>query len=63
MQFIHNSHRNDTIAALATPPGIGGIAIVRISGAASITCVEKLVQKDLSQQLTPGRRYEFYTAA
>ncbi len=33
MQFIHsNSSYKDTIAAIATPPGEGGIAIVRLSG-------------------------------
>ena len=26
------AYQNDTIAALATPPGRGGIAIVRVSG-------------------------------
>jgi len=30
---MHNERQNDTIAAIATPPGEGGIAIVRISGA------------------------------
>lgn len=30
---MHNERANDTIAAIATPPGEGGIAIVRISGA------------------------------
>ncbi len=29
---MHNERNNDTIAAIATPPGEGGIAIVRISG-------------------------------
>ncbi len=31
--FIHQAHEaNDTIAAIATPPGEGGIAVIRISG-------------------------------
>ena len=30
---MRNERQNDTIAAIATPPGEGGIAIVRISGA------------------------------
>lgn len=29
---MYNQHANDTIAAIATPPGVGGIAILRISG-------------------------------
>jgi len=35
-------YRNDTIAALATPPGRGGIAIVRVSGEHARTCFDKL---------------------
>lgn len=33
---------NDTIAAIATPPGYGGIAIVRISGPMAIAVAERL---------------------
>ena len=33
---------NDTIAALATPPGQGGIAIVRVSGSAARACFDAL---------------------
>ncbi len=37
MHYVHHqSNRNDTIVALATPPGMGGIAIVRISGKRAI---------------------------
>ena len=32
----------DTIFALATPPGIGGIAIVRISGSEALACLKKV---------------------
>ncbi len=32
--------QNDTIAAIATPPGIGGIGIIRLSGAAAIASVD-----------------------
>ena len=35
-------YENDTIAALATPPGQGGIAIVRVSGEAARTCFDAL---------------------
>ncbi len=31
----------DTIAALATPPGEGGIAVIRVSGPDAITCVDR----------------------
>ena len=32
----------DTICALSTPPGHGGIAVIRISGSQSLDCVRKL---------------------
>lgn len=44
----------DTIVALATPPGIGAIAIIRVSGKEAISIVEPLFEsvrgKKLSQQ-------------
>ena len=43
-------HETDTIAALATAPGAGGIAIVRISGPEA--------EKYLSALFTPGRAFE-----
>lgn len=40
-------HTNeDTISALSTPPGIGGIAVVRISGSESLKIVNKLLPKN-----------------
>ena len=50
MDFIHRANRQDTIAALATPPGIGGIAIVRISGKTALKSAEELAHKDLSHR-------------
>jgi tRNA modification GTPase len=42
---------DDTIVALATPPGIGAIGIIRLSGAKAINIVNDLFpSKDLSQQ-------------
>ena len=32
----------DTIAAIATPPGVGGIAIVRLSGGGAEAILQKL---------------------
>ena len=44
---------NDTIVALATPQGIGAIAVIRLSGNASIDLINNLFpSKDLTQQ--PG---------
>lgn len=50
MEFVHRSHQHDTIAALATPPGSGGIAIIRISGQNAIAAANRLLTKDLGAQ-------------
>ena len=43
------SNWEDTIVALATPPGIGAIAIIRLSGDKAIDIINKLFpSKDLS---------------
>ncbi len=39
---------NDTIAAIATPPGIGGVAIVRVSGPAAWTIAHIMTGRELS---------------
>ena len=36
---------NDTIAAVATPSGDGGIAVIRLSGLDSLAVLQKLFQK------------------
>jgi tRNA modification GTPase len=41
---------NDTIAAVATPAGTGGIAVVRISGAQAIPIAESVFQRGGSQK-------------
>lgn len=56
-------YENDTIAALATPPGQGGIAIVRVSGEAARSCFEALFrpagrQQIESHRLLYGRLYD-----
>lgn len=38
---------NDTIIAIATPQGNGGIGIVRISGSNALTIANKIIKKDL----------------
>ncbi len=49
--FVHTHiHREDTIAALATAPGVGGIAIIRISGAKALEIGSLLTQNDLTLQ-------------
>jgi tRNA modification GTPase len=47
MAYIHHSHVQDTIAALATPPGTGGIAIIRISGRQAIDVTNRLLKNKL----------------
>lgn len=41
---IHTHTSSDTIAAIATPIGIGGIAVIRISGTTSVTVADVLFQ-------------------
>ena len=42
---------DDTIAALATPPGIGAIGVIRVSGKNALTIADKLFPaKKISQQ-------------
>ena len=40
-----NSYFNDTIAAIATAPGAGGVGIVRISGSAALDICKKITSK------------------
>ncbi len=45
--------QNDTIAAIATPPGAGGIGIVRVSGADAFRVVLPLLRRPEGQQALP----------
>jgi len=49
-----DSFDNDTIAALATPWGRGGIAVIRISGAETTPILKKIIEK-CPTPLTPGK--------
>jgi tRNA modification GTPase len=42
--------RTDTIAAIATPPGEGGIGIVRVSGSAAFPIAERLFRRRRGEQ-------------
>ena len=56
MHFIHKPYeKEDTIAAVATPPGEGGIAIIRISGKEALSVAEKIYAG-------PIRSYKSHTA-
>ena len=48
-------HLRDTIVAISTPPGAGGLGIVRLSGPESRSIVEKLLRPD-------GRDWQSWTA-
>ncbi len=52
---------NNTIVAISTPPGRGGIGVVRLSGAESLTCARELLE-DASFRPNPHQAYlkKFY---
>ncbi|MBT3202879.1 MAG: tRNA uridine-5-carboxymethylaminomethyl(34) synthesis GTPase MnmE [Gammaproteobacteria bacterium] len=47
----------DTIAAIATPPGVGGIGIIRLSGQNSLSIAESLTQSSLKAGSTQFRKF------
>ncbi|HJF26676.1 tRNA uridine-5-carboxymethylaminomethyl(34) synthesis GTPase MnmE [Acinetobacter bohemicus] len=51
-----------TIAAIATPPGRGGVGVIRLSGPKSYAIAQALTQKDLPNARFAGFR-QFYDAA
>lgn len=56
MEFVHRPYQpGDTIAAIATPPGEGGVAIIRISGDEAVSVAEKVFSG-------PIRSYKTHTA-
>ncbi len=63
--MIHDYKKNnDTIAALSTPYGVGGIAVVRLSGFKALEIVQELFKttgksKDLSQAATRTAHYGY----
>lgn len=50
VEYIHKAQHQDTIGALATPPGLGGIAIIRVSGREAIAKVNKLLTSPIDKQ-------------
>ena len=46
----------DTIAAVATPPGAGGVGVIRVSGASSADIARQLLRRD------PEPRHAYYCA-
>lgn len=50
-------NKGDTIAAISTPPGEGGVGIVRISGPASLTILQKLISNHKPRGFESHRLY------
>lgn len=56
MEFVHQPYvPGETIAAIATPPGEGGVAIIRISGTDAVNVAEKIFSG-------PLRKYKSHSA-
>jgi tRNA modification GTPase len=56
MEYVHRPYqKGETIAAIATAPGEGGVAVVRISGDAALDVAEKIFSG-------PVRSYKTHTA-
>ncbi len=47
----------DTIAAVATPPGVGGIGIIRLSGSKALAIAESITQSSLQFSKTQFRNF------
>lgn len=50
----------DTIAAIATPPGHGGIAIIRISGRNSLSILKNIFMRSNNKSIDEIKPYRFY---
>ena len=48
------TNTTDTIAAIATPPGVGGIGVIRVSGADAFALVLPLIQRSKGQGEVPA---------
>ena len=61
VKSIAESMMEDTIAAISTPPGQGGIGIVRLSGSMAVEIVEEIFQSKSGKVLSklPGHRISY----
>ena len=50
----NDSYKSESICAISSPPGIGGVSLIRISGTESFSVVEKIFSKSLKD--TSGYR-------
>lgn len=58
MEFIHDTYApNETIAAIATPPGDGGVAIIRIAGESAVQVANQIFSGDVPSYATHTAHY------
>ncbi|WHH57253.1 tRNA uridine-5-carboxymethylaminomethyl(34) synthesis GTPase MnmE [Petroclostridium sp. X23] len=50
----------DTIAAISTPPGIGGIAIIRVSGKDAVNIVERIFRSHKNKKLVDVKSHTIH---
>ncbi len=50
----------DTIAAISTPPGVGGIAMIRISGDSAVTMADKIFQSSRGRALSSVKTHTIH---
>ena len=53
------NYQNDTIAAVSTPPGIGGISVIRVSGDKAIEVVSEIFKSKKKLNETPSHSATF----
>ncbi|MBS1807285.1 MAG: tRNA uridine-5-carboxymethylaminomethyl(34) synthesis GTPase MnmE [Acidobacteria bacterium] len=53
--FEMRLYENTTIAAIATPPGYGGIGVIRLSGDDSLKCLQSLLDTKKATELVPNQ--------
>ena len=57
MNIGDNLNHNDIISAISTAPGMGAIAVVRLSGAGSIALVDSIFQSSTNKKLINQKPY------
>jgi tRNA modification GTPase len=58
---MHNYQPNTTICAVSTPPGMGAIGVVRLSGPQSFSILNKIFSKDISGSASHTVHHGFIT--
>lgn len=56
-QLMKSDNYNDTICAVSTAQGVGGIAVIRVSGSQALYIVDKVVRLPKDRQLTEVEAY------